>query len=47
MKEIPHEKVGCPGLFQFGKAVEDVERIPSLLFNQFMNADRKGFKQMR
>ena len=46
MKEIPHEEVGCPGFLQFGKAVEDIERIPSLFLNQFMNADRKCFKQM-
>ena len=43
-EEIAHHQVRCPGRLQVGKAVKDIERVLSFLFDHVVNVDREGFK---
>ena len=46
MKEVSHHEISCPCLLQLGETVEDVEGVAPFLFDQIVNVDGEGFKEM-
>ena len=46
-EKIAHHKIRSPGCGQFGKTVEDIERVKAFLCNQVMNGHRKCLEPVR
>ena len=47
MEKVPHHEIGRPGLFKFGKTVENIESVISFFLDQIVNIHGEGFKAVR
>ena len=46
MEEVSHHQIRGPGLLKFGEAVEDIEGVASLAFDDVVEIDRESLEEM-
>ena len=46
VEEVSHHEIRCPRLLQFGKTVKDIEGIAPFPFDEIVNVNGEGFKEM-